>query len=104
LKRIYVFLVVVVAAVLMGFPTYRSGTREESYTENETVTKSDIMKTFDCNQTLTGHQSLQMNWTISGPIHSETRGSIQSTENISIKIILLPDNETFYNWTRNLAS
>jgi len=85
----------------MGVPTYRSGTREESYVENETVTKSDVMKIFDCNQTLTGYQSLQMNWTILGPIHSETRGSIQSTENISIKIVLLPDNETYYGifWT-----
>jgi len=90
MKRIHVFLVVVVAVVLVGFPTYRSGTREEPYTEYETVTKKDIIKSFDCNQTLTGYQILQMNWTITGPnLSSETRGSIQSTENITVRIVLV---------------
>ena len=101
MKRTYLILTVVFTAILIGFPTSRSGTRVESYVENETVTKSDIIKTFDCNRTLIAHESLQMNMTMLGPIHSETRGYIQSTENISIEILLLPDKETFYNWTSN---
>ena len=90
LKRRCTILLVVFAVVLVGFPTYHSGTREEPYTEYETVSKSAIIKTFDINQTLAGYQSLQMNWTITGPDESsETRGSIQSTANISVRIVLV---------------
>lgn len=94
------------ATVLVGFPTSRQSTRQEAYTDYETVPKTDIIKTVDCNRTLTEDQILQVNWNFSGPQNTRTLGVIRSTANITIKLATaignnFRDNETYYNYTSN---
>lgn len=91
LKRIYVILIVIVAIVLMAFPTPHSRTRQESYIEYETVTKTDLEVTYGCSGTL--KDGYYWDWSRSDlPSGLKIVVDVSSTETLEIRIKSVSDN------------
>ncbi len=101
MKKKHVILLVIVAAIFIAFtfPTPHARTRQESYTEYETVTKTDQVYSLLCSRTLKDGYSLSMGWT---DMQDETKivVDIQSTEEVRVK--LKDITSTFYDSTRKI--
>lgn len=112
-KIILIVAVFVVAAVFIVFPTPHVYTKQEEY-----LVPQEISKSFDCNQTLAGAQSLHWNFSVVGnqDIHfdtwvqvynsSRTSDPIPATEIVSLQLLTgqsymggKPYYETMYNRT-----
>ncbi len=85
MKRSYIILTCIVAIVLVTFPIPHARTRQESYIEYETVTKTDFVKTLDCSNTLQDDDTLHGDWT-EMPNEAKIVVDIESSEYVNVKL------------------
>ena len=71
--------------VLVTFPIPHSRTRQESYIEYEAVTKTDLVETLDCSNTLQDDDTLHEDWT-EMPNEAKIVVDIESSEYVNVKL------------------